>query len=90
MRHRLKGCGNNCLSLIETSRLRVSPFSRLDRPPASGHDRLPGKLSQEIAQPRPGPLATATSDSGKSGEASPRFAKIAMLETSAKLFVRPL
>jgi hypothetical protein len=72
------------------SRLRVSPCSRPDRPLATGHDRLPGKPAQAIAQPRPGPRAAATSDSRKPGEASPRFAKIAMLETSAKLFVRPL
>jgi hypothetical protein len=42
------------------SRLRVSPCSRPDRPPATGHDRLPGKPAQAIAQPRPGPRATAT------------------------------
>ena len=72
------------------SRLRVNPCSRPDRPPATGHDRLPGKPAQAIAQPRPGPREAATSDSRKPGEASPRFAKITMLETSAKLFVRPL
>ena len=78
------------------SRLRVNPCSRPDRPPATGHDRLPGKPVQAIAQPRPGSRAAATSYSRKPGNAAMverqpgaaahRPARIAKQENSLEYF----